>query len=113
MFSSDACRAMVSDDENNQAASADAFELARCITSIRLKNGLLTVIDATNVQEESRRDWIKLAREHHFLPVAIILNMSERVCADRNAFKKRPGFWRTRYPAAHFAIEAWFQEAEI
>src|ERR1700733_13660748 len=92
IVSSDVCRAMVSDDENNQAASADAFELARCITGIRLKNGLLTVIDATNVQEESRRDWIKLAREHHFLPVAIVLNLSERVCADRNALRSDRAF---------------------
>jgi len=92
IVSSDACRSMVSDDENNQAASGDAFELARCITGIRLKNGLLTVIDATNVQEESRRDWIKLAREHHFLPVAIVLNLSERVCADRNALRSDKAF---------------------
>src|ERR1700744_4554235 len=69
IISSDTCRGLVSDDENNQAASADAFELARCITGLRLKNGLLTVIDATNVQEESRRDWIKLAKEYHCLPV--------------------------------------------
>jgi protein phosphatase len=92
IVSSDACRGMVSDDENNQAASADAFALARYITGLRLKNGLVTVIDATNVQEEARKDWIKLAREYHCLPVAIILNMPEKVCAQRNGLRPDRNF---------------------
>ncbi len=92
IVSSDVCRSIVSDDENNQAASADAFALARYITSMRLKNGLLTVIDATNVQEEARKDWIHLAREYHCLPVAIILNMPEKVCAQRNALRQDRNF---------------------
>ncbi len=85
IVSSDICRGLVSNDENSQAASADAFALARYITGLRLKNGLLTVIDATNVQEEARKDWVKLAREYHCLPTAIILNMPEKVCVERNA----------------------------
>lgn len=92
IVSSDACRGLVSDDENNQAASADAFALARYITGLRLKNGLVTVIDATNVQEEARKDWIKLAKEYHCLPVAIILNMPEKVCAQRNALRPDRNF---------------------
>jgi protein phosphatase len=92
IVSSDDCRGMVSDDENNQAASADAFALARYITGLRLKNGLVTVIDATNVQEEARKDWIKLAKEYHCLPVAIILNMPEKVCAQRNALRPDRNF---------------------
>lgn len=92
IISSDTCRGMVSDDENNQAASADAFALARYITGLRLKNGMLTVIDATNVQEEARRDWVKLAKEYHCLPVAIILNMPEKVCATRNALRPDRNF---------------------
>lgn len=92
IVSSDICRGMVSDDENNQAASADAFALARYITGLRLKNGLVTVIDATNVQEEARKDWIKLAKEYHCLPVAIILNMPEKVCAQRNALRPDRNF---------------------
>jgi len=92
VISSDACRGLVSDDENNQAASADAFALARYITVLRLKNGLVTVIDATNVQEEARKDWIKLAKEYHCLPVAIILNMPEKVCAQRNALRPDRNF---------------------
>jgi len=92
VVSSDTCRGWVSDDENNQAASADAFALARYIAGLRLKNGLLTVIDATNVQEAARKDWINLAREYHCLPVAVILNMPEKVCAQRNALRPDRNF---------------------
>ncbi len=87
IVSSDTCRGLICDDENNQTVSADAFALARYIAGMRLKRGLLTVIDATNVQEESRRDWINLAREYHVIPVAIIINTPEKVCIERNKLR--------------------------
>lgn len=88
VVSSDHCRALLSDDENSLEASTDAFDLARFITAKRLKAGLLTVIDATNVQESARKDWVRLAREYHVLPVAIVINMPEKLCSQRN--KVRP-----------------------
>lgn len=84
IVSSDQCRALVSDNENSQEASTDAFDLARFITAKRLKAGLLTVIDATNVQENARKDWVRLAREYHVLPVAIVINVPEKLCVQRN-----------------------------
>lgn len=92
IVSSDVCRGIVSDDENNQAASADAFELARFIVSKRLQNGLLSVIDATNVQEEARKDWVQVARQYHVLPVAIVINTPENVCIERNAGRSDRNF---------------------
>ena len=88
IVSSDVCRGIVSDDENNQAASKDAFELVHYIISKRLKNGLLTVVDATNVQPEGRKALIDLAKQYHTLPVAIVIDLPERVCHERN--KLRP-----------------------
>src|SRR5688572_21416295 len=84
IVSSDYCRAVVSDDENSMSSTEDAFELARYITGKRLKNGLLTVIDATNVQEEARKGWVRLAREYHVLPVAIVVNIPEKICLQRH-----------------------------
>ncbi len=49
-LSSDACRAMVSDDQNNQVVTKDAFEVLHFIAAKRLALGRLTVVDATNVQ---------------------------------------------------------------
>src|SRR6195256_907737 len=80
ILSSDACRAMVSDEENNQAVTNDAFAVLHFIAAKRLTLGRLTVIDATNVQPESRKPLVALARQFHCLPVAIVLNMSEKVC---------------------------------
>jgi protein phosphatase len=84
ILSSDFCRALVSDDENNQAATKDAFEVLHFIAAKRLAAGKLTVVDATNVQPEARKPLIALARQYHVLPVAIVLNLPDRVCQDRN-----------------------------
>jgi protein phosphatase len=83
VLSSDFCRGLVSDDENDQAATKDAFEVLRFIASKRLAAGRLTVVDATNVQVEARKPLVALAREFHCLPVAIVLNFPERLCQDR------------------------------
>jgi protein phosphatase len=85
VISSDFCRGLVADDENDQSATTDAFEVLRFIAGKRLAAGRLTVIDATNVQPEARRDLVRLAREHDVLPVAIVLDLPERLCAERNA----------------------------
>lgn len=92
ILSSDDCRALVSDDENNQAATTDAFDVLYYIASKRLKNGLLTVVDATNVQKESRSGLVELAREHHCLPVAIVLNLPESICEERNSTRADRNF---------------------
>jgi protein phosphatase len=84
ILSSDACRGLVSDDENSQAATKDAFELLHFIARKRLAAGKLTVVDATNVQPESRKPLVAIAREFHCLPVAIVLDLPERVAHDRN-----------------------------
>ena len=84
ILSSDACRAWVCDDDNNQEATADGFELLHFIARKRLARGLLTVVDATNVRAEDRRSLVHLAREFHCLPVAIVLDLPERICQERN-----------------------------
>ena len=88
IISSDACRGVVSDDENDQSATADAFALVHHIAGVRLRRGLLTVIDATSVQRTAREALVKVAREHDVLPVAIVLDLPESVCRERNA--RRP-----------------------
>ncbi|MDG3007163.1 polynucleotide kinase-phosphatase [Paludisphaera mucosa] len=84
ILSSDACRGMVSDDENEQSATKDAFEVLRFVAAKRLERGRLTVVDATNVQPEARRPLVEAARRYHCLPVAIVLDLPEGVCHERN-----------------------------
>jgi protein phosphatase len=92
VVSSDACRGLVSNDENDQAATKDAFELLHFIVRKRLAAGRLTVIDATNVQAESREPTVALAREYHCPPVAIVLNLPERLCHERNRSRPERSF---------------------
>src|SRR5713226_9168491 len=92
ILSSDACRALVSDEENNQAVTNDAFEVLHFVAAKRLALGRLTVIDATNVQPDSRKPLVALARQHHCLPVALVLNMPEKLCQERNRLRNERDF---------------------
>ncbi|WP_295695357.1 AAA family ATPase, partial [Lapillicoccus sp.] len=83
--SSDVCRGLVSDDENDQSASAAAFDVLGYIAGKRLAAGRLTVIDATNVSTEARRQVVELAKAHDVLPVAIVLDVPVSVAVQRNA----------------------------
>ncbi len=85
VLSSDFCRGLVSDDENDQGATKDAFEVLHFVASKRLAAGKLTVIDATNVQIEARKPLLALAREYHVFPVTIVFNLPEQLCQERNA----------------------------
>ncbi|OZE97924.1 polynucleotide kinase-phosphatase [Rhodococcoides fascians] len=92
--SSDTCRGMVSDDPNLQSATKDAFELLEFIVAKRLVAGRLTVVDATNVQPAARKALVKLARDHDVLPVAVVLDVPEAVCAQRNDARADRDFGR-------------------
>ena len=87
-LSSDAFRGLVANDPSDQSATADAFDALGHVAGLRLDRGLLTVIDATSVQPAARRSLVELAREHDVLPVAIVLDLPERVCVARNAERK-------------------------
>lgn len=85
IVSSDSARAWVSGDAADQQASADAFEVVQLIVGKRLARNLLTVVDATNVEEPARQALLALARQHHVMPVAIVLDVPEEACLRRNA----------------------------
>lgn len=84
IISSDYCRALVSDNENDMNATEDAFDALHYITAKRLKRGNLTVIDATNTQAENRKKLITLAKQYHVLPVAIVFNMPLLLLEERH-----------------------------
>ncbi|MCW0454172.1 polynucleotide kinase-phosphatase [Xanthomonas sacchari] len=92
VISSDACRGLVADDENDQTATGDAFEVLYFIARKRLAAGRLTVVDATNVRPEDRKRLVELAREFHVLPCAIVFDLPERVCQDRNSARADRNF---------------------
>ncbi len=89
VVSSDACRAMVSDDPSDQAANADAFRLLHAIARARLQRGLLTVVDATNLLPSARRPLRQLAARHGRPMVAVVFRVSVDELLRRNAARDR------------------------
>jgi protein phosphatase len=83
VLSSDYFRGLVSDDEANQDATGDAFELLHSALEKRLRRGKLCVIDATNVVAADRLRLLAHARHFGRAAVAIIFEIDERVASER------------------------------
>ena len=84
VISSDYCRGLVADNENDQAATKAAFEVLHFIVGKRLEAGRLAVVDATNVRPEDRKSLVEIARRYHMLPVALAFDLPEALCQERN-----------------------------
>jgi protein phosphatase len=85
--SSDYYRALISDDENDQSVTREAFELLHAVVAKRLARGKITVVDATNVKAEARRPFITLARRYHLPVIAIVFNLPTEICKERNRMR--------------------------
>lgn len=75
VLSSDAFRALVADDPTDQGATADAFRLLHAVARARLKRGLTTVIDATNLTDGARRPLLALAAASGRAVVAVVFDV--------------------------------------
>jgi predicted kinase len=88
ILSSDRCRALVADDENDQSATADAFSLLLMMAGIRLKRGKLCVIDATNIRPEERSKFVRLANEFECPVSAIVFRTELSTCLERRRTRR-------------------------
>ena len=84
MLSTDFFRALIADDENDQSATPNAFYLLRYVAERRLRRGLLSVIDATNVETRSRTVWVRSARAHDVPALAVVLDLPAAVLVARS-----------------------------
>ena len=94
VLSSDAYRAIVSDDESDQSATDDAFDALQYVVRKRLARRRLAVIDATNVRREDRQEFLRLAKAYHALGVAIVFDLPEKICQERTAARDDRDFGR-------------------
>ena len=92
VISSDFCRKLVSDDENDQSATNAAFAVLHTIAAKRLESGRIAVIDATSVRPEDRKPIVQLAKDHHVFAYAIVLDVPPEVCRERNATRPDRAF---------------------
>jgi protein phosphatase len=83
VVSSDACRAAVSDDENDQSATEAAFRVVHLVTQLRLDRARLTVVDATNVRPDARAPLVAIARRAHLPVCAVVLDLPAELCEAR------------------------------
>jgi protein phosphatase len=89
IVSSDECRALISDDAENQRVSGHAFELMHLIIEKRLLLGRLTVCDATNLERPARNSLVRIARRFDFNTAAIVFDVPLDVCMRRNSGRHR------------------------
>jgi protein phosphatase len=85
VLSSDALRAMVADDPNDQTATDAAFELLHTALALRLARRRLTVVDATSVETWARERLLAVARRLGRPAAAIVFNLPLATCLERNA----------------------------
>jgi predicted kinase len=85
VLSSDRFRAAVAGDPADQSASRVAFALLHRELGRRLAQGLLTVVDATNVRRSARLSVVLRARRTGRPAIAIVLNLPVSVVHRRNA----------------------------
>jgi protein phosphatase len=89
VLSSDRYRAMVSGDETDQGATRAAFGRLHRDLDRRLAAGLLTVVDATNVEPSARRALLTRAAAARLPAVAIVFDLPPDVILARNAARSR------------------------
>ncbi len=89
VVSSDGCRALIIDNEADQTVSGNAFALLRQITRYRLECRRLTVIDATNLEQRSRRSFLRMAKAAKITAIAILFDVGLSALRENN--QKRPG----------------------
>lgn len=85
VLSSDALRALVADDPNDQTATDAAFELLHTALAMRLARRRLTVVDATSVESWARERLLTVARRLGRPSAAIVFNLPLATCLERNA----------------------------
>jgi protein phosphatase len=85
VLSSDALRAMVADDANDQTATNAAFDLLHTALAMRLARRRLTVVDATSVEGWARDRLLAVARQHRRPAAAIVFDLPLALCLERNA----------------------------
>jgi len=85
VLSSDAFRSLVAGDPADQTATDEAFSILHQVLDMRLARGLLTVVDATNVQPWARGKLVEIARRRRRPAAAIVLDLPLRLCLERNA----------------------------
>jgi protein phosphatase len=89
VISSDAIRALITGNPNDQSVTTIAHNLLRGMVGYRLRCGQQVVVDATNTVREHRQVLLAKAALHRAPAHAVVLDTPLEECLARNA--RRPG----------------------
>ncbi len=89
IVSSDACRAMISDDDTNQGVNYETFNLFHYIINIRMRLGRFIVADSTALQPFARRRLLDQAHRSGYIACLLIFNVSLETCRARDRLRPR------------------------
>jgi predicted kinase len=89
IISSDDCRAIICDDENNQLVSRDSFELFHFIIHKRMQQGVFTIADSTALKANARYPLLDLAQRHHYTACLLIFDVPMVQCVERDQQRPR------------------------
>lgn len=87
--STDEIRAQIGSGEADQSVSAAAFGIAKRRVSTSLAEGKSVIIDATNVNPKSRKDWINMGRDAGAYIIAIAFEVPREELLRRDAERSR------------------------
>jgi F420-dependent oxidoreductase-like protein len=90
VVSSDRLRALVGTGEDDQRASAAAFDILERIVAERIDRRLTTVIDTLGFDDKRRAGWIALAHSAGIPVHAIAFDTAGEECERRNDLRSRP-----------------------
>lgn len=89
ILSSDDLRGVLTDSQEHQDCSRDAFDMLERLAELRLKWGRTAVVDATNLKRSVRKVWLSLARKHNAPAVVVFFDTPPEVCARRQLLRDR------------------------
>lgn len=89
IVSSDHCRALVCDNENNQQVNSDTFDLFYFLVCKRLSLGRPTIADSTALQYNARQTLLGIGRRFQFQTCLFVFNMSLQTCVQHDLYQAR------------------------
>lgn len=89
IVSSDRCRGLVCDDENDQTVNRDAFDLFYYILQKRMKLGRFCVADSAALKPDARRNLRALSRRFGYYGCLLIFTTPPEVCIQRDSQRTR------------------------
>src|SRR5262249_42885452 len=95
IISSDHCRALVCDDEQDQRYQVQAFALLDFIIEARLSINRLCVVDSTALTTPARKNLLDLARKHQVPCTALLFEASLEACVARDQARGEQKHGRT------------------